>query len=285
MFTKINNTRIYFDIEGGKLSLEGKVSKEKPVLLLIHGGPGSDHQFFREFFPRFADSAQIIYLDLRGSGNSDTSTPQHWNLAQWVKDIEAFCRELGIHHPVIFGHSFGGMLAMKLAIDYPALPASLILAHSIGKFDMPSMLKRFERLGGETAMLAAKNFWINPNPETLADFKVHASPVYNRRWPKNIFDISSRVKNNPEVSMHFWADEGQQFDLLDQLKHIQCPCLVFGGDSDPFSGEDDIKLIANALPEKHVENFILKDCGHFFWWDAAEMASEKIEAFFKSGSG
>ena len=62
--------RLFVDIEGLGLVPDGRALKEKPTLILIHGGPGFDHTGFRPFFSRFADLCQVVYFDQRGHGRS-----------------------------------------------------------------------------------------------------------------------------------------------------------------------------------------------------------------------
>ena len=49
--------------------------------------------------------------------------------------------------------------AMQYAIKYPEIPSKLILAHTIGAFNLPRMLDRFERIGGDQSRTAAEGFW------------------------------------------------------------------------------------------------------------------------------
>ena len=66
MFVKVNGVRLYFDVEGAKLLPDGAKMREKPTLLLLHGGPGFDHSSYKPAFSRFADVAQVVYLDEKG---------------------------------------------------------------------------------------------------------------------------------------------------------------------------------------------------------------------------
>ncbi|MFO0296633.1 MAG: alpha/beta fold hydrolase, partial [Pseudomonadota bacterium] len=63
--------RLFVDIEGAALVPDGPVMREKPILLLLHGGPGWDHSGYKPRFAQLADLAQLVYLDLRGHGRSD----------------------------------------------------------------------------------------------------------------------------------------------------------------------------------------------------------------------
>ncbi len=50
MYVSVNGTRIFFDVSGEKLVPDGKRMRERPTLLLLHGGPGGDHSTFRPLF-------------------------------------------------------------------------------------------------------------------------------------------------------------------------------------------------------------------------------------------
>jgi len=75
MYIKVNDTQLFFDVEGAKLVPDGPTMREKPTLVLLHGGPGLDHSIYKPAFATFADIAQVIYLDHRGQGRSERSSP------------------------------------------------------------------------------------------------------------------------------------------------------------------------------------------------------------------
>src|SRR5579871_1728721 len=118
MFIELDDAKIFFDVAGSKLAIDGERMAERPTLIVMHGGPGFDHASMRPYFDRFADTHQVIYLDHRGNGRSTGERPS-WTLAQWGDDIHAFCQALGIEKPVVLGQSFGGMVAMSYGARHP----------------------------------------------------------------------------------------------------------------------------------------------------------------------
>jgi pimeloyl-ACP methyl ester carboxylesterase len=127
MHVSVNGVRLFFDVEGTKLVPDGPVMREKPTLLMLHGGPGSVHSIYRPAYAALADIAQIVYLDHRGNGRSGDGPRESWNLAQWGDDVRAFCDTLGIADPIVLGASFGGMVALAYATRHPAHPLRLVL--------------------------------------------------------------------------------------------------------------------------------------------------------------
>src|SRR3954463_6459011 len=90
MHVLVNGLRLFFDVEGAKLVPDGPTMREKPTLLLLHGGPGFDHSIYRPAYSALADIAQVIYLDHRANGRSEDGPRESWTLAQWGDDIRTF---------------------------------------------------------------------------------------------------------------------------------------------------------------------------------------------------
>src|SRR4029079_5200347 len=127
MYVCVNGVRLFFDVEGAKFVPDGPVMREKPTLLMLHGGPGADHSIYRPAYAELSDIAQIVYLDHRGNGRSEEGPRESWNLAQWGDDVRAFCDTLDIVRPIVLGASFGGMVAMSYATRHPGHPSRLVL--------------------------------------------------------------------------------------------------------------------------------------------------------------
>ena len=175
MRIRVRDTTLFFDVEGAKLEADGKQMREKPTLLLLHGGPGFDHSSFKPQFSALADVAQVVYLDHRGNGRSDTGTPDEWTLANWGDDVRAFCEALEIERPVVLGQSFGGMVAMSYATRHPEHPGKLVLSSTTARTRLDRVYATFRRLGGPEAERAARAYWEKPGSETLPDYAALAS--------------------------------------------------------------------------------------------------------------
>jgi proline iminopeptidase len=128
MHVEVNGTRLWFDVEGAALVADGPAMRERPTVVLLHGGPGSfDHSYFKPDFARLAEAAQVIYLDLRGHGRSEWGDPAAWSFETCADDVRAFCDALAIDGPVVYGHSLGGFIAMLYAARHAGHPGALVL--------------------------------------------------------------------------------------------------------------------------------------------------------------
>jgi proline iminopeptidase len=81
MHILVNGVRLFVDVANAGLVADGYRMREKPVLLMLHGGPGFDHVLFKDAFSALSDVAQVIFYDHRGNGRSEGDDPSTWNLA------------------------------------------------------------------------------------------------------------------------------------------------------------------------------------------------------------
>ena len=104
------------------------LGKEGPFVVLVHGGLGLDHTYFRPWLDGLARRCRLVFFDLRGNGRSPRLPSFEGVTAQsFAADIEALRDHLGIERLVLFGHSFGAAIAQLYAIVHPQRLAGLVL--------------------------------------------------------------------------------------------------------------------------------------------------------------
>ncbi len=277
MEIEVNGVRLFFDVDGEKLEPSGGEMREKPTLLLLHGGPGFDHSTFKPDFEPLRDVAQLVYLDHRGNGRSERGPTDRWCLDQWADDVRGFCDALGIEKPIVFGQSFGGMVAIAYATRHPDHPGRLVFSSTSARMQLPRMLTRFAEVGGETAREAAERFWTSPGPDTLEAYTRDALSVYGRAPTPREF--MTRVRWNLDLLFHFAGGEAMHYDYLAGLAAVRCPTLVLGGSRDPVCPIEDQADIAAALPEGLVRFERFEGCGHGVYRDEPERGFAVIREF------
>lgn len=97
-----------------------KIGDGKIKVLLLHGGPGFSHDYmecFEDFLPK--EGIEFYYYDQLGCGNSDMPADTGlWNLPRYVEEVEQVRKGLDLDSFYLFGHSWGGMLAMEYLDKY-----------------------------------------------------------------------------------------------------------------------------------------------------------------------
>jgi pimeloyl-ACP methyl ester carboxylesterase len=293
MRVSIGDVRLFLDVDGEALRPDGPRMRQVPTLLLLHGGPLIDHSMFKPQYSELRDVAQLVYLDHRGCGRSDRSTPDHWNLAQWAADVRTFCDALEIQKPIVMGVSFGGIVAMKYAAAFPDHPSRLILVSTVAKWRFDRMLAAFESLGGLEARQAAQRFWEDPTPPNRSEYFLICGPLLlaiTQRRPWNLsveeatelVNSNKRLTTNRDLSDFFIAGENRTFDLLPGLRQIGCPTLVLAGDADPLTTPADSEDIVSALPKGLSQYERFSGAGHGIVHDSPEPFFAAIRRFIAS---
>jgi pimeloyl-ACP methyl ester carboxylesterase len=272
--------RLFFDVVGSNFALEPNEMRERPVLLLLHGGPGVDHAFLRPYFDRFSDTHCLVYFDHRGNGRSDgRDNPSGWELDTWADDVSRLCDVLEIRSPVILGVSFGGTVAMHAAGRHPALPSKLVLVSSSAHHGNDARLDAFERLGGEHARQVAQRYYTTPTRETLDEFTTVCYPLYTQRKPE---PVTRGVKAHSAVANHYFARIEPILDLTASVAAIRCPTLVLVGEQDPVTPPVMAERIAETLSPDLVRLQRFEGCGHGTHRDEPARTEAVIRDFLSS---
>ncbi len=179
MFITVNGAKLYFDADGESLTPDGQSMKEKPIVVMVHGGPGADHTISKPYFSQLTDLAQVIYYDHRGNGRSELCDESTWNLEQWADDLKGLCDSLGIEKPIVIGTSFGGFVTLAYATKYPDHAGGIALISTSANVNFQSIYNAFERFGGEEIREIAKDYWEHPTDAGRALYRDRCVPFYS----------------------------------------------------------------------------------------------------------
>jgi pimeloyl-ACP methyl ester carboxylesterase len=278
LFVDIGTARIFFDVVGAKLAIDGERMAERPTLIVMHGGPGFDHSTLRPYFDRFADTHQVLYIDHRGNGRS-SGEAETWRLDQWGDDVKAVCDALGIEKPVVYGNSFGGMVAMSYASRHPEHPAKLILSSTAASLMLDVTYEMMEAKGGAKAREIAQRFWTAPEPGVTEEYMRVCMPLYNPKPNPAEAAARRRAILRTEVMSHFILGEMRTMDLTLGLRAVTCPTLILAGAEDPITPVACSQALLAALPEGVAEMEVFAAAGHGVHRDEPERAESVLRRF------
>jgi proline iminopeptidase len=277
----INDTELYFDVEGAGLVPDGAGMRERPTIVALPGGPGFDHHYFKPHLSELADTAQIVYLDLRGTGRSGRPPVETWTLEQVADDVAAFCRALGLERPAILGHSAGGFVALTLAVRHPNVAGRYIFASTSagGPGGDPAALER--RAGAEGVAIAGRVFGGDFSESAMADFFRVVIPTYLHdpvaATAGPLFAAMGRSSFNTDVAGSFFTHQIGRHDLRQRLGEIAVPTLVIVGASDWVCAPDASRTIAAGIPG--AELVILPEAGHFTLGEQPAAFADAVRRF------
>jgi len=114
-------------VPGGRVWMRRSGAGAGAPLVLLHGGPGSPHDYL-EPLAVLGDEREVVFYDQLGCGRSYTpDDPSLWSVARFVEELGAVIGTLRRAPVHLLGHSWGAMLAADYALEHPHDVASLIL--------------------------------------------------------------------------------------------------------------------------------------------------------------
>ena len=128
---------IEIETPSGKFNVWTKRVGNNPTkkVLLLHGGPGANHEYFQaidSYFPK--ESIEYYYYDQLGSSFSDKPKDQSlWTIDRFVDEVEQVRLALGLdeNNFIILGHSWGGILGLEYALKHQNRMKALIISNMV----------------------------------------------------------------------------------------------------------------------------------------------------------
>ncbi len=259
--------RTYFRIAGER------TGNKKP-LVLLHGGPGSTHNYF-EVLDRLAeeDGRELIMYDQLGCGNSFVENrPDLWNAGVWIEELRCLRKYLGLTELHLLGQSWGGMLALEYVCGFQpegikslilssTLPSSKLWAEEQERLiqllpeDMQEAIAEADRSGdysspeykaaeAEYMLRHASGRVTEDAPECLRREKKLGTESYIEGWGPNEFTPTGTLKD---------------YDVTAKLPDIEEPALIISGGNDlctPYVA----KYMYDRIPNAEWELF--RTCRH-----------------------
>ena len=246
---------IEIETPSGKFNVWTKRVGNNPTkkVLLLHGGPGANHEYFQaidSYFPK--ESIEYYYYDQLGSSFSDKPKDQSlWTIDRFVDEVEQVRLALGLdeNNFIILGHSWGGILGLEYALKHqnrmkaliisnmvPSIPDYIKYANDVlaPKLD-PSVLKKireYENAGDYT------------NTEYLGLIEEHYYPKHVLRmpleeWPNPVTRSLAGLNYEIYLKMQGPSEFGvvgdallKDWDRKNDLKNLKIPVLTIGGQYD-----------------------------------------------------
>jgi proline iminopeptidase len=283
MHAKLRDTALFFDIEGAGLVPEGDVMRQRPVAMVIHGGPGGDHTGFKPGMSPLTDTMQLVYFDHRGQGRSAASDPARYTLDENVEDMEALRQHLGLGPIVSIGTSYGGMVAMAHAARYPAAVAKLILIVTAAHGGFVARAEQFvQDHGNAEQQRVCQWLWEGTfqTPAQMMDYYAAMGPLYSHHYNPTAGQAArSRATYSPEPLNRAFGPGGvlRRFDLRPELPRIAAPTLILAGKYDWICPPEFSEEIHGLIPGSQYRLFT--DSSHSIRGDEPEALNAAIRGF------
>jgi non-heme chloroperoxidase len=242
--------------------------REGEAIVFLHAYVDSWFSYSR-VLSLLSPSYHAFAPDQRGHGDSDK--PQCCYTADdYAADVDAFMEAVGIEKATLVGDSSGGLIAQRVALEYPHRVSRLVLVGS------PTTLVNNEavrELGEE--MLALKD---PISPEFAREFVLG---TIHHSVPEEFLERA--VSESLKVPARVWRDycEGVVLTVDDtaRLGEIGAPTLILWGEQDALLPREEQEWRAAAIPNATLR--VYPEIGHLVHWMRPEWVVRNLEAFLK----
>ncbi len=248
--------------------------KSDNVLFGIHGGPGGSCDYMLDLEQLCSNKCTVVNFDQRGAGKSG-EPKEAYSLDKFADDIEAVRNELGLEKISLFGHSWGGMVALYYAVRYPDNVNRVITMGGV-PVNYEVLNKGEQMLGQKAELLIERNIIPAELPKDPVEMLKVIMPVY---FSDPEFNAPYEVKNlyfNPAVAQKVMSTVGG-WNFDDDARKLTNKVLMLWGEDDPFGlemGEYNKKVFTSA----DVKFVLLKNCGHY-WHEQEEETLNLLKGF------
>lgn len=231
----------YADIRGIKMYYE-MYGSGKP-LLFLHANGMSINSFSRQI-PYFSKQYQVIAVDSRAQGKS-VDEGDSLSYEMMADDFSELLDHLHLDSCYVIGWSDGAVNALLLAMRHPEKVKKLAITGA--------------NLWPDTTAIDPSLFhWEVRKVDSLAKAAKTAET-------KSTYKLMAMMTKEPHIDLH-------------QLKSLQCPVLVIGGDHDVLLPRHTL-LIAESIPRSYL--WILPNSGHSTLVNYSKQFNETVGEFFQ----
>ena len=257
-----------------------RVGAGRPVVVL-HGGPGADHEYLRPGFDALADGRELIYYDQRGGGRSPVprDVPVGWT--EQVADLEALRRHWALEQLTVVGYSWGGLLALLYGLEYPGRIGRLALVSPAPTWR--EARERFEAVFSRRNLDPAfqeERRLLRESGLRESDPAAFQRRIFELSVAAYFFDPSRARDLTPfrvvgRTQQEVWQSLGN-YDLRPRLPELAgTPALVLHGEADPIP-IDAARAAAELLG---AEFHAVPRCGHVPYVEAFETFRTVVGGF------
>ena len=275
-----------------KVLIEGR-SEKNPIVIFLHGGPGSPIPFSvgsRGLFPEYTECCTLVFWDQLGCGINrfpigDSFTTEVF--ADMTADLVRAIREEYPDHPVnLFGVSYGSVLAAKTAAKIPELLDHVVVYGQIiknlsfnevtfsalEKSSMPAKSKHRlsllrERETHTTEDIMKMVTWVKKYTEGYRSKTAEGTPLAPVFWglltspDYSLKDFKAVFINEYSKSADLFQ-ELLRLDLTDTLENISIPYLIMQGSKDIVTPTEIVSAFMSENRNENLSFSIIEDCGH-----------------------
>jgi 3-oxoadipate enol-lactonase len=252
-----------------ELALSYEMAGQETPLLFLHQ-TATDHRLWHRQRTYFRARYRPITVDVLGHGPV-AWPPQERSIAQAARHVQQLLEHLGTGPAFVIGVSMGAAVAMRLALDAPALVRGLGLVSpwSHPNDHMRAIINRLVRLA------------------EVGDMKRHSTLLLRYSFPSGYLEAHPSEERRlrvqalaqpAEVVASAWV-ACLTCDLRGAERAIRAPSLIIAGRSDLFTPPYLARAVARELADVEIE--VWEETGHFPFLEHPRRFNLRVEEFIR----
>ncbi len=240
-----------------------------PLVLIHH--LGGNLLSWRHQIIEFTKSFRVIAYELRGHGNS-AAPPSGYGIENQTKDLQSLLDTLGVPSCHVLGHSIGGLIALRLALNQPDCVEKLVLVDTRcdpfteegrKRYHQMSDIARTQGMEAVAEHRRATDEFVKKlakDPKIWQDFK----RMYMETSVIGFVKCVEALSNVPS--------------MCNELDKINIPTLFLVGSDDTLS-RPYLEIMAKKMPK--FTSFVFEHCGHFPMAEAPAEFNRHVLSFLR----
>ena len=253
---------------------------DAPVVLLVHGEPTWSF-YYRRMIPSLVEQGyRVVVPDLIGFGKSDkpTAATMH-TYARHTAWLTTFMEQLGLTDVCLYGHDWGGMIALRIVADQPAWFAGVVVSYAFlftGEESVPNSFRDWQHFSQTDPAFRAGTV-VNLGSYTELPDAVRAA--YDAPFPDETYKAG--IRRFPMLIPTDPDDPEAQTNarLREKLKTFDKPFLTVWGDHADAMWQGKDTVLQAEVPRAQGQPHRVLSAGHFLQEDQPEVITEIIINF------
>lgn len=292
----VNAESKFIDLpNGANMHYRDEGTPNKPALVMVHGGFGSLHNW-EGWIPELSNDFRLISMDLLGHGLTGTYPANIYDRHTERDAVHQLLQQLGVEQYIVAGNSFGGGIALEMALKYPNEVVGLILVDSEG---IPNSSDGYDTslFNSDKPMTPADPNFIKPTSmekigsyfigkkmiASTLDSMVHNKDLLTDEFVTHYARILRHTGNREAQLLMFrqgmhLISNNPKMDLLPRLKEIQCPTLIIQGKQDTLVPMHVAETFNKAIMNSQLA--VIDQAGHMPMIEKPKESAAKVKAYF-----
>jgi pimeloyl-ACP methyl ester carboxylesterase len=246
------------------IKINQAIGGEGHLVLLLHGW-GANINLLIPLAERLIPHGYRCYmLDMPGFGASD-EPPQAWSVFDYANFIVNYLDYHHLEQVYLFGHSFGGRLALILGAEHSQRIKKMALSDAAGIREPTPLFPRLR-------LSAYKVIRDTMNAIGLKSLAENLSQQYNKRYGSSDFQAASGVMRQTFVNV-------VNQDLLDYAARVKLSVILFWGEKDEDTPLWMGQKLEQTIPDAGL--VVHKGAGHYAYLDNLADTVRVMDYFFK----